>query len=212
MTPGPADSGEPATFWTVTADPSTPVIHGLEIKSALDAERRFVTLRGPQLFSGPEKVASGELPDYLNWYKIRKPPAEPVKTLSVSDGYSEGSSFELRLGTPQYFLMPAKRIQSGPPPKIPENLNHFIAFAIENADDLKVSKAVPGKPAFLCVPAEEWHHEENFPIKSPATYLMVYEAEGSPESPKATTIDQFGINALATAKKQYVYVIAKAVR
>ena len=108
--------------------------------------------------------------------------------------------------------MPAKRIQSGPPPKIPEDLNHFIAFAIENPDDWTVSKAVPGKPAFVCVPAEEWHHEENYPIKSASTYLMVYEAEGDAETPKATTIDQFGINALATAKKQYVYVIAKVIR
>ncbi|WP_372895776.1 hypothetical protein, partial [Stieleria sp.] len=108
-----------------------------------------------------------------------------------------------------------------PPADIPDSLNHFIAFRIANVDSLALpqpppgsqpppgNQPTPGKPAFVCLPVQQWHHEEHVAIKSAATVLMVYEVEAKASEGKVTTIDPFGLNVLKTGQNTYVYVEGK---
>ncbi|QDV46704.1 hypothetical protein Enr13x_66130 [Stieleria neptunia] len=94
MTRGDATS--PHDVVAVTA--SNPVLHGLEVKTSLDAERRWVNFRGPKFYSAPQEAVQDETPSYLNWYEIRKPEPEAVKRLEVRDAYSGSESFAVMLG------------------------------------------------------------------------------------------------------------------
>ncbi|PAY16974.1 hypothetical protein CKO51_24130 [Rhodopirellula sp. SM50] len=204
------DAASPHDVVAVTA--SNPVLHGLELKTPLDAERRWVNFRGPKFYSAPQEAVQDETPSYLNWYEIRKPEPEAVKRLEVRDAYSGSETFSVMLGPPAFYLIPAQTIQDGPPADIPESLNHFLAFRIANVDSLALPEPTPGKPAFVCLPVQQWHHEEHVPIKSAATVLMVYEVKAKASEGKVTTIDPFGLNGLETGQKTYVYVEGKRIQ
>jgi len=204
----PAEDPVASLHSVISVKASNPILHGLEVKTPLDADRRWVSLRGPQFYSSPEKPNENELPSYLNWYEIRKPKPEAGKNLKLTDEFSGRQSFDVVLGGPAFYLMPAQTIKDGPPSDTPEGLNHFIAFRIENVDSVTLPEPTPGKPAFVCVPAEEWHHADHFPIKAASTLLMVYEAASKRLDAKVTTIDQFGLNGLTTEAKRFVYVRA----
>lgn len=200
-----------------SAVPSNGVFHGLEVKGSIDDEKRWVSLKGPQFYSAPTKTVEGILPSYLTWYEIRKPKPEPPRTVTIKDSYSGNDSFSVTLGAPAFFAMPAQTLGDGAPAQIPESLDLFIAFKINNVDSVELPNPTPGKPLYVCVPAEEWHHADHFAIKKPENFLMVYELEASdPKTADAETrtaiIDQFGLNPLAIKSKGMLYVPAKPVR
>ncbi|MCS7470685.1 hypothetical protein NZK35_28875 [Stieleria sp. ICT_E10.1] len=203
------DAASPHDVVSVTA--SNPVLHGLEVKTALDAERRWINFRGPKFYSAPQDVSQDGTPSYLNWYEIRKPPTEAVRTMKLSDAYSGSQSFSVMLGQPAFYLIPTQTIKDGPPAEVSESLDHFIAFRIANVDSLALPEPTPGKPAFVCLPAQQWHHEEHVAIKSPSKVLMVYEVEAKVSEGKVTTIDPFGLNSLKTGQKTFVYAEGKLV-
>ncbi|QEG02067.1 hypothetical protein Mal15_61500 [Stieleria maiorica] len=198
----------------VSVAASNPVLHGLEVKTELDEKRRWINFRGPKLYSSPrdKSQADDARPSYLNWYSIRKPDSEAVKTIQLRDTYSGSQSFGVRLGQPAFYLIPAQTVADGPPAEVPESLDHFIAFEIVDVDSLALPEPTPGKPAFVCVPAEEWHHEEHVPIKSASSFLMVYAVEASSVDGRVTTIDSFGLNQLTVTSKEFVAVAASRVR
>lgn len=183
---------------------SNAVIHGLEVKADLDTDRRWVTLRGPKLFSLPTRKTPE--PAFLNWYAIRKPQPEANKTIRLTDAFSGKEAFTVSAATPAFFVMPAQRLIDGPPADVPESLNHFLAFEIADPESLALPEPVPGKPRYVCVPAEEWHHEEHFPIKDPTACLMVYEADSESDIERVSTIDQFGINKLDVKRPGWICV------
>ena len=190
-------------------DSSNPVFHGLEVQAGIDKERRWVSLRGPKLVSMPDKET--DQPVFLNWYAIRKPESEPTKMLTIKDGFSGEQQFRVSAGAPAFFVMPSQRLANGPPAGVPETLNLFIAFEIADPESLELPEPVPGKPRYLCLPAEEWHHEEHFEIKDKTACLMVYESVGSMGMPRMTTIDQFGLNKLTVSEPKWICVPARLV-
>ena len=115
----------------------------------------------------------------------------------------------MSLSQPAYYLIPAQTVKDGPPKSIPADLDLFIAFRIADVDSVALPEPTPGRPAFVCLPAEQWHHAEHLAIKSNSRLLMVYEVEEAESGAKVTTIDQFGLNAMAVGKERYVYVHAK---
>ncbi len=193
----------------VSVQASNRVLHGLQVKSSVDEERGWANLKGPEFYSFPDNVSDNETPGYLTWYELRKPAPEGPKALKLTDAYSDGNPLSIALGQPAFFLMPSQTVVSGPPSEIPATLNHFKLYRIANLAALKVSEKAPGRLAYVGVPAEEWHHSEHYPIKSPKTFLMVYEWDAEVVDGNVTTIDQFGLNSLTKSSKRYVYVLAK---
>lgn len=193
------------------AQPSNAVFHGLEVKGSLDDEKRWVSLKGPKFYSAPAQTKEGVLPSYLTWYEIRKPKPETSRSITLKDSFSGQTSFNVTLGDPAFFAMPAQTLGDGAPAEIPDNLNLYIAFKIRNADSVELPEPTPGKPIYVCVPAEEWHHADHFQIKAPEQFLMVYAIDAVDVSSKTTIIDQFGLNPLAIKSKDMVCVPATQV-
>lgn len=211
MTATSTQSRAQSPHTVVAVKASNPLLHGFEVKTALDDGRRWVSIRGPQLYSSPDALKPGVLPSYLTWYEIRKPGTEPVRKIVVADEFSGEQSFELQLAEPAFYLMAAQSIKDGPPQEVPANLNNFVAFRIVNVDSVALPEPTPGKPVFVCMPAEQWHHAEHLAIKDPRSLLMVYAVDEQASGTKATTIDQFGLNGMTFGKKQYAYVAAKRI-
>lgn len=195
----------------VSVNASNPVLHGLEVKTTVDTDRRWINFRGPQLYSSPDQKDPSGPPSYLNWYAIRKPAPEPIKTIRLSDQYSGQQSFTVSLQSPAFYLLPAQTITNGPPDEIPDTLDHYLAFRIADVDSLALPEPTPGKPAYVCLPAQQWHHAEHVEIKSENDLLMVYEIEPATANAKVTTIDPFGLNTLTAGEKRFVYVSARRV-
>ena len=205
----PATAASPHDVFSVT--PSNPVFHGLEVKTAIDAKRRWVSLRGPQFYSAPAAITADALPDFLTWYQVRKPDPEPARSIQLTDEFSGEQVFSVTLAGPAFYLIPAQSIRSGPPQEIPPTLNRFLAFQIQQLDPAAPIDALPGKPAFVCLPAEEWHHDDHYPIKTDAKLLMVYETKPQTVDPEATVIDSFGLNRLTIGGQRFLYVTAKRI-
>ena len=68
------------------------------------------------------------------------------------------------------------------------------------------------KAAYLCVPVEQRHHHDHFPVKSAQACLLIYEVR--PHEPKisVTTMDQFGLNTLDVQSSKWLAVPVQLVR
>ena len=65
-----------------------------------------------------------------------------------------------------------------------------------------------GKPLFVCLPTQEWHHDEHFPVSHPSDCLVVYELDELEHTESVSTIDQFGLNELRTKQSKWLCVRA----
>ncbi|MEM6474467.1 MAG: hypothetical protein AAF802_33350, partial [Planctomycetota bacterium] len=169
--------------------PSNPVLHGLQIQSLVDDEQHYLTLSGPEFFSAPAKSSANNTVSYLTWYDVRKPKWSLDREVKVASERSDKLR-TLTLGAPKFFLMPAQVLANGPPAVVPEQLNHFLVYAASDpSSDVQ---------SFLAVPAEEWHHDEHFPIKSRDAWLMITPTKsGAVSESDRSVLDQFGLNKLS---------------
>lgn len=130
-------------------------------------------------------------------------------------------SVEVVIGNAACLLSPAKRLTTGRPSDASEELSYLKRYRILEGRDLrkKVQLTLGSdsesntvtKPAFLCLPTDEWHHEEHFPIQNKDGCLMIYELLPTSQTSNITTIDQFGLNKLETNSRQYVLTPATTV-
>ena len=109
---------------------------------------------------------------------------------------------QITLGQPKYLLSPAQQITSGPPSKIPEWLGLFKAYEITSSEFSSEVKF--GKPVLLCVPTQQWHHEEHTPIPGKGRAFVVYASESRKADGRVSIIDQFGLNRLSTKSVRWL--------
>jgi hypothetical protein len=209
----------------VAVSPKRVINHEVELKGSFDDETIETLLTGPKLFSQSVGIGTerkqGQMA-YLNWYKIAKPTDEPLRVLSVRDELTGKGIHQITIEESEYLLSPAQRIATGPPSQIPDKLNHFKAYRVGNATQvskkLKLSGAFGGanrtvvKAAFFCLPVEEWHHHERFPIKDSSRCMLVYELLPQQVDVSITTLDQFGLNTLAGGSSGWLCVPAEIVK
>lgn len=219
---GPAAAHTPVEFLEVfSGQPATATVHPIDVKSVLDAERRTIELEGPRYFSssvGALNRAAKKPTAHLSWYQISEPAPAERRDIAVLDLVRGMQAEPLSIGAVEFFLSPAQRITSGAPDPIPDGLDHFMAYRIHDAGAVEVtSKLSNGSasasserklatPRFLCVPAEEWHHEEYFEVTHPSTCFVVYELDEQASDQSIALIDQFGLNQFATKKSQWLCV------
>lgn len=201
--------------------PSNLIEHGIEIKGIFDDKKSMIDLKGPYYFSAAVGCMGRQAEKqkaYLAWYKIVRPKQEAPRKVACIDLIRGGESTPLTIGEAEFFVSPAQRITTGAPSEIPNGLDHFKAYRILNAParemdvtltgSLGPAKRRIGKPAFLCIAAEEWHHDEFFPATHRRTGFVVYELEPQPQKAKITLIDQFGLNQVATETSCWLAVTA----
>ncbi len=225
---GQINKGEVRTqAWeVVTTTPATFIKHGVELKGYFDSEKAPVSLSGPELFSqsvGTESIPNQDPIAYLNWYRITKGEPESHGELTLKDVIVGEASYTVKVGSPAYLLSPSQRLMDGPPDAISEGLNYFKVYEIQDGPQLDKSidllETLGGDrrerrvttAAFVCLPAEEWHHEQFFGIETPNSCLVVYALEPEKLGGTATSMDQFGIHELQLESSDWLCVTAAIV-
>ena len=220
---GTAYAHSPVEFLEVLqGKPSNLIEHGVEIKSVLDDKKATAKLVGPDHFAiavGCLKRPVKKEKAYLVWYKIAKPKKESSRKVTVIDLLRGADVPPLTIGAAEYFLSPAQRITTGPPSEVPHGLDHYKAYRILDAPFLNLdvtltesagpAKRRVGKPLFLCVAAEEWHHEEHFKASHRRDCFVVYELDLRDHAEKFSLIDQFGLNQVSASKSRWLCVRAR---
>ena len=214
----------PDFFEVVAGTPSRVINHEVELKGQFDDDVTETLLTGPQMFS--HSVGCGEKPvrsqnAYLNWYKITEPTSEPQRILSVRDALRGNEAHQITIEDSAFLLSPAQRITTGPPSELPDGLNHLKAYKIVKGPQLSEKVELTGafgpkdrtavKAAFFCVPVEQWHHHDRFPIKDSQRCMLVYELLPQEHTSSVTTIDQFGLNNLEVRSSKWLCVPAQIV-
>lgn len=212
-------------FEVLTVNASRVIKHEVDLKGPFDQDRVERLLVGPELFSheiGFDNVGLQQAKAYLNWFKIAKPAKEPKRIVTIRDALQTNGTRQLTIKALVYLLSPAQRLTSGSPSPIPDNLNHFLAYEIADAPETKQQLKLGGafgpenrtsiRAVFLCVPAEQWHHDEHAKIKNAKRCLVVYELFPQKHATTVNTIDQFGLNKLETVSSNWLGVDAVIVK
>lgn len=209
----------------VQVKPAQLLEHGVETKSRYDSARRESQLEGPAYFSrsvGAMKRAVKSPRAYMNWFVIKNPTQQPKRQVEVLDMVRGGTSKQLQIGNAAFLISPSQLLTSGAPDEIPDGLDIYKAYEILDANSVNLNldiasslgngKVSVGKPVYLCMSSDEWHHEETFPSTHPNDCFVVYEIDEQPVASTFNTIDQFGINELKGSRIRWICVRAAFLR
>ena len=209
----------------VRVKPAQVIEHGVETRSRFDSRKKESKLEGPKYFSrgvGAMKRAVKSPRAYMNWFTIKNPTQQPKRQVDVLDMVRGGNSKQLQIGSAAFLISPSQQLTSGAPDEIPEGLDIYKAYEIHDGSsvDLKLDidgslgkgKVSVGKPIYLCMSSEEWHHDETFSVTHPNDCFVVYEIEEQPAVSTFNTIDQFGINELKGSTLRWICVRAAFLR
>jgi hypothetical protein len=216
----PVKAHSPVEFLEVLqGEPSNLTEHAVELKGFFDQQKVATELEGPYHFSlavGCMGRDASKQKAYLAWYKIVDSKKEAPRKVAVLDLIRGAKSTPVTIESAEYFLSPAQRITTGPPSEIPEGLDHYKAYRILDAPSRELSvklvesagpaKRIVGKPLFLCVAAEEWHHDDYFQASHRRACYMVYELDAQDHTNQISLIDQFGLNQFSASKSQWLCV------
>lgn len=205
--------------------PAQMIEHGVETKSRYDSERKESSLEGPVYFSrgvGAMKRDVQSPRAYMNWFAIKNPTQQPKRQVDVLDMVRGGTSKQLQIGSAAFLMSPSQLLTSGSPDDVPEGLDIYKAYEIHNGNSVDLTldiesslgkgRASVGKPIYLCMPSEEWHHDETFAATHPNDCFVVYEIDEQPVGSTFNTIDQFGINELKGSSLRWICVRAAFLR
>jgi hypothetical protein len=216
----------PADFLEVLqVQAASPIKHAVELKSRLDQKKAATDLSGPEFFAravGGMKRPVKHPRAYLNWYKIDRPQPQPVRELVVLDMVRGSANKSLKVDVAQYLLSPSQLITSGVPDPVPEGLDHYKAYRVVDAPVLQMEveltdsaiagKRVVGKPLFVCIASQEWHHDEYFAASHPNDCFVVYQLDVQVAKEEFNTLDQFGLNELRCKQSLWICVRAALLR
>lgn len=202
-------------------EPNSKIFHTVDTKSRLDGKRKVTSLRGPMALSISNREDNEKTPPYLAWYKIADPTNDDNGSWMLEDA-ANSKPYPVDLGGARFLLTPAKRLTSGTPKKEPKDLDIFKAYEISKSScepiELQQDHPLVGKltgkakPKYLCLPVQESHHDEVFPIKNPDFCFVVYEFIRPVKIDSETSlasIDQFGIHRLNATQSSLICVPAR---
>ena len=214
--------GSAKVLEVVSVTPTTIVKHGVEVSTSIQPTRATVNLVGPKLFSRAVQ-GLGEISKpketYLGWYEIDSDDKSLKKSVRVLDALRGGSNIELTLSSAEYLLCPTQVITRGPPAEIPHGLDFYKAHRVVDGKELNVKlrigrgdssiECTVGKPVYVCIAANHWHHDDHTPASHPDQCFVVYEINEREETGAISSMDQFGLNQLKPDKVKMVCVLGK---
>ena len=190
--------------------------HGVDSQSVTEDKKQFVQLSGPTHFSRA-MAFEAQQPAFLSWYSIRKP-AGDTQTLKFSIA-KPNQTIELQIEEAEYVLCPSKELQDGRPAEVPERLSYLKAFKIKDAPRVETKVQLSGaagpksrqvaKPTHVCIPMQQWHHDEHFVVTDEKTCYLIFSVEPAKASMEMAAIDQFGLHGLDVKKSSMVMLPVK---
>ncbi len=209
----------------IRVKPAQVIEHGVETKSRYDSVRKESSLEGPAYLSrgvGAMNRAVKSPRAYMNWFAIKNPTQHSKRKVDVLDMVRGGTSKQLQIGNAAFLISPSQLLTSGSPDEVPEGLDIYKAYEIHDGTSVNLQldvegslgngKVSVGKPIYLCMASEEWHHDETFAVTHPNDCFVVYEIDEQPVVSTFNTIDQFGINELTGSSIRWICVRAAFLR
>ncbi|MEM8736388.1 MAG: hypothetical protein AAGG44_19320, partial [Planctomycetota bacterium] len=203
-------------------EPGESLTHSFKTKSSLDEKLRRTTIKGPVGFSHPVDGQKVDRPAYLNWYQISYGGGDSEHNLTLGLPQQD-RLIQAKVGPAEFFLTPAQRITSGPPSDVPESLGLFKAYRVIELQGWKtreaklagtfsgVNSVSLSDAVYICLPAEESHHDEVIEIQDPTACWIVFKTDKSTTKTKVTSIDQLGMQNLSSISAEHILVPAKLV-
>lgn len=221
-TPGRSEGPQTASkiaYDLLSADANEPIVHSMKTRSLLDDSLRRTTLSGPSGFLYPTSLVDNDFAavidmprEFWNLYDITYGGSSKPRDIAIRDRIHQTPA-TLRLGDAKHFLSKAQWITTGAPGELEPQLDFYKAYEVLDAPENEPAKlrltAINGqservllKPAFVCLPVEESHHENSYPIHSADRCIVLYQAGEIEVDRKLSTIDQFGLHTMkATASR-----------
>ena len=171
--------------------------HSIEVKLASDSDYETISIAGPRLYSQfrtcefeGQSSSIGTTP--YNWYKIigdQKSANRIVSSISDRKRYGK----KIKLGRPSYLLTPATALGDAGTESGSKSANLMLAIEFLSRTAATSGLTTETKH-FLCLPVMQRHHDEIYPIHSPACEYVLRKVKSKPLQGKINTIDQFGIH------------------
>ncbi len=209
-----ASDAEPIRYFEfVKAEPQRVIKHAVELKGPFDAKAMTTPLWGPRFFGHAVSVEASEAATpnaYLNVYEINRPATSEERVVTVREFTTRTVERQITIGQAAYALIPTQHITTGPPSPLDPRLDRYKAYRILKADPGRVeirltngygtSNIAIVEAAFLCMPVEEWHHEEHFPVHDPLRWMLIYAVKPAAFKNNIVTMDSFGLHTLAATE------------
>lgn len=197
------------------ATPERQINHAIDWKGVLTPTRHRSTLVGPLRHSAAV-IARDKAITVFNWYELS--PAVKIGRFRVriSPASGDGEANEYQIEDATHFLSTTQLLGAGEPAEIPAGLGHYVAHRIvgqsgqarplQISTDTGVAEFQLKQPAFLCLPVEEWHHDDYFPATESRACWVVYLITSQDHLASISTLDQFGLNTLQLDSAEWLCI------
>ena len=201
-----------------SVNPGSTVKHGVEWRTALVDQRQNTVLNGPKWYVteiDPDPTATEVI--RFNAYELPTAPAgDSVKHHVVNVDRKDGIRMTFVVQSATHFLLTSQELKEGSPAEAPANLSRFVACPIVDGEalpgeilDLQQESVTLEEPVYILIPAEEWHHDDHYPVKDSKSCWVVYEVEPKTSEGTLSTLDEMGLNSLELDERKYVCLPAR---
>lgn len=168
-----------------------PVDHAVMVRNRFASNHEQVTLQGPVAVVSADDTSGAA--HWFTAYRIAATAAEPARTVAVGD------AAPVRVGPPEFLLVPAKRLADGPAPAAEANAVYEVRpiLDVPAADG---ASSVDRRPTHVGLPVDYRHHFERVPVAEPGRGFILFAAGGANEPAAVAVVDDFGTNRLAPGR------------
>ncbi len=176
-----------ATWLDVT--PQRPVDHAVMVRGPFQEAHEKLTVTGPVglVTIGPDAGSA------FTAYRIERPVDAEARVVNAGE-----PGRPVRIGPAEFVLVPAKRLDDGPPPA-GDRPGAFEVRAILEPDAIDAA-ACAGRPAFICLPVDYRHHFERVEVADPGRGLVLGPARPANHGAAISIVDDFGTNRLTPGR------------
>lgn len=199
-------------------NPGSVVTHGVEWRTALVDQRQNTLLNGPKWYVSeidPDPTANEAI--LFNAYELpATTEGDNVNIHAVHVDRGDGIQMSFGVLPATHFLLTSQVLKEGSPAESPANLSRFVACPIVDGQalpgetlDLEQETVALREPVYILIPAEEWHHDDHYPVKDSKSCWVVYAVEPKAGEGTLSTLDEMGLNSLELGERKYVCLPAR---
>lgn len=199
-------------FQVYSIEPHIAVNRDAELKGQFGSKRVFVgtathfALPVVKIDSDGKKCPIFDKDAHLVWYKVDPHGQETDRHVWLDNQFGENQQW--KIGQPSFLLVPAEKKE--PALDFPKELNHFLAYKVEEVlsrheagsvtlrDQFLERPAAVRRPKYFAVPVSKRCDGETTPLRDEKYHLAIYRTPRLPHVTKRVVETQFGTEKITT--------------